>query len=89
MSYDNSIREVSMKTLHQFTEHLHLLRSTGICRLARRIQSALITDADDVLVMSLYIMSLYMRTHLPQRATVFHGTVAAHVFMITYPLPTK
>jgi hypothetical protein len=84
MAYDNCIREVSMKTLHQFTEHLHLLRSSGICRMTRRIQSALITDSNAILV-----MPLYMRTNLPQRSSVFHGTVAAHIFMVTYPLPTK
>ena len=51
MTDDNSIRELSMHPLHQFTQGFHLLWCPRVSCLARRVQTAFVADTDAMPVM--------------------------------------
>ena len=50
MTNNQRIRETGMHPLHQFAQRMNLLGSTGISRIPCRVKTALIADADGVLV---------------------------------------
>ena len=79
MSADAHIApKAAQQLMHQQTQYTALFRCTGILRIALRIQSAFIADADAVSV-----HSLDMRPYKGDGTGICHCTVTADIIVVT------